>query len=90
MRIKPYILLGIVTFSVFLSGVFLIENSFASLDDDYNESKAPFLKDLGLKIELIHTGLDFPTQFTFIDEETILVAQKMNGKVVVLKNFILS
>jgi len=81
--------IGIVILIILLGGIFLIEESFASPDYTSDENKNPILKDPRLQIELIQTGLDFPTQFTFIDDDTILVAQKDNGKVIVLKNFVI-
>jgi len=81
--------LGIGTLIVLLGGIFLIEASFASSDNTSDENKNPILKDPSLQIELIQTGLDFPTQFTFIDDDTILVAQKNNGKIIVIKNFVI-
>jgi len=66
-----------------------MDESFGGLNDVGGESNAPILKDPNLQIELILTGLDLPTQLTFIDDETILVNQKNNGKVVVIKNFVI-
>ncbi len=71
---------------VFLGSFFSTNDSFGSTDNT-GEEKSPILKDPSLQIELIQTGLDFPTQLTFVDDETILIAQKINGQVVVLKNF---
>jgi len=51
------------------------------------KTKSPTLTDSDLEIKLFQTGLDFPTQMTFIDEETILVAQKYSGTVAIIKNF---
>jgi len=85
LRISIITTLGI----VILSSIFLMDESFGGLNDVGGESNAPILKDPSLQIELILTGLDFPTQLTFIDDETILVSQKNNGKVVVIKNFVI-
>ena len=51
------------------------------------EKNQPILIESNFKIEILLTGLDFPTKMTFIDDQTILVAQKNDGKIVVVKNF---
>jgi len=71
---------SVILLSFFIGGLVL---------DSFGEEKSniPYLTDPHLEIKLFQTGLDFPTKMTFIDEETILVAQKYSGKVAVIKNF---
>lgn len=71
---------SIILLSFFIGGLFL--DSFGE-----EESNLPILTDPNLQIKLFQTGLDFPTKMTFVDDETILVAQKYSGKVAVIKNF---
>jgi len=47
----------------------------------------PTLIDPNFKIQVVQKGLDFPTKMTFVDNDTILIAQKANGQVAVIKNF---
>jgi len=75
----------IVLMPLFLGG--LIFDSFGEEETLNEKPRSPSLTDPDLEIKLFQTGLDFPTQMTFIDDETILVAQKYNGKVAVIKNF---
>jgi len=49
--------------------------------------RIPTINDPNLKFQIIQTGLSFPTKFTFINDSTILVAQKNDGKIRVIKNF---
>jgi len=48
----------------------------------------PILLDPNFELQIVATGLNFPTKMTFVDNETILVAQKGDGHVVVIKNFV--
>ena len=47
----------------------------------------PTLIDPNFKIQVVQKGLDFPTKMTFVDNDIILIAQKANGQVAVIKNF---
>ena len=76
---------SIILMSLFLVG--LVLDSFAEEKTQNEKLSPPTLTDPKLEIKLFQTGLDYPTQMTFIDKETILVAQKYSGKVAVIKNF---
>lgn len=81
-------------FGVFLITVILLFVS-DSLSISFSEKENPIeqknvqptLIDPNFKIDILATGLNFPTKMTFIDDETILVAQKNDGKIMVIKNF---
>ena len=83
------------TFLVFLISILIIFSIFQILPDKEiftpvepaKKLYFPTLKNENFEIQLVQTGLNFPTKMTFVDEETILVAQKQDGKVVVIKNF---
>jgi len=100
-RINNYLLVQLknhmlkVVFLGFLTSMLIIISIFQILPDKELFTFAepaqklyfPTLKNEDFKIQLVQTGLNFPTKMTFVDEETILVAQKADGKVMVIKNF---
>jgi len=47
----------------------------------------PQLLDPNFKIQLVANGLDFPTRMNFVDGDILLISQKADGKVRILKNF---
>ena len=83
-----------VGFLGFLISIFIVISIFQILSDKElitlaeaaKKSYFPILKNEDFKIQLVQTGLNFPTKMIFVDEETILVAQKSDGKVMVIKN----
>ena len=82
---------GLVLFFIIFSLFFLVEESYgAPLEEDSKPKPqfVPTLVDPSFKIELVQLGLNMPTKITFIDEKTILVAQKPDGKIMVIKNFV--
>jgi len=68
--------------------IFFYEESFGFFHDEiYAEELTPNLIDSNFEIQVIQTGLNFPTKITFVDKDTILIAQRTDGQVVVIKNF---
>ncbi len=75
----------ILTISLIIAFTFL---GISFVDEKFFDEKLqPILTDPNFKIQIVQVGLDFPTKFTFIDNSTILVAQKSDGKIMVIKNF---
>jgi len=79
-----FLILILIVISIFQ---ILPNKELVSLAEPAKKSFFPTLKNEDFKIQLVQTGLNFPTKMTFVDEETILVAQKADGKVMVIKNF---
>lgn len=50
----------------------------------------PTVRDKSMSVELVSEGLSFPTSMVFLDENTILVTQKYDGKVRLISNSKLS
>lgn len=46
-----------------------------------NQNSGPFLKDKSLDIELVATGIVFPSSMSFLDDDDILVTEKNTGMV---------
>jgi len=64
----------ILTISLIIAFTFL---GISFVDEKFFDEKLqPILTDPNFKIQIVQVGLDFPTKFTFIDNSTILVAQK--------------
>jgi glucose/arabinose dehydrogenase len=62
--------------------------SYGELETEKSQNTfAPKLKNENFTIELVTAGLNFPTKMTFLDENNILVGQKYDGKVILIKNF---
>jgi len=74
----------LIVFSIFQ---ILPDKEFITLAEPAKKLYFPTLKNEDFKIQLVQAGLNFPTKMTFVDEETILVAQKADGKVMVIKNW---
>jgi len=84
MNFTNYLILSLLIFGF----IFLTGDSYGQENKENTKPEfLPILLDPNLKIELAMKGLDFPTKMTFIDDETILVGQKYDGKVLVIKNF---
>lgn len=78
----------VVTIVVTCSLNWIVPNSYGETNQQNLQNDfLPVLKDTNLKIEVIATGLNFPTKMTFLDEKNILVSQKYDGKVILIKNF---
>jgi len=75
----------IVFFAMSLS--IFIDESFGAIEDSVDEHPLPILTDPNFKIQLVQANLNFPTKMTFIDDNIILVGQKNDGKIIVIKNF---
>jgi len=84
---RYYLVLGLIL-TLILSGFGILEVKSFGQGEFTVEKIVPTILYPDLKIEVMVTDLDFPTKMTFIDDETIiLVAQKNNGKIIVIKNF---
>jgi len=80
------IVLGILVASISLMGTLFVNEVFGQVESE-KKKFPPTLIDPNFKIQVIHKGLDYPTKMTFVDNDTILIAQKANGQVAVIKNF---
>ena len=84
-----------VVFLGFLISILIVISIFQILPDKefithaepFKKLNYPTLIDPNFKIQVVQKGLDFPTKMTFVDNDTILIAQKANGQVAVIKNF---
>jgi len=76
----------LIIFSGYLSNEdFFFKNSVLAQTSE-NKKFLPTLVESNFTIQIINIGIDFPTQMTFVDEKTILVAEKASGKVKEIKN----
>jgi len=83
------IMLALVILSNFLLiSDFFFNNKVFAQSSEKNKF-LPTLLESNLTIQVVQIGLDFPTKMTFVDEETILVAEKVTGKIREIKNLIL-
>lgn len=67
---------------------FFYEEAFGDNHEEiYTDELAPNLIESNFQIQIIQTGLNFPTKITFVDKDTMLIAQRTDGQILVLKNF---
>jgi len=54
---------------------------FAQGRESITQNSGPIVRDKSLDIEVVATGIDFPTSMSFLDYDDILVAEKNTGVV---------
>src|SRR5215204_4874060 len=77
---NPILSLGLALTLLFSSGY-----NFAVAQEAEITGGIPSVNDINLKVEQVASGLVSPTTMAFLDEDTILVLEKDNGRVVMIE-----
>src|SRR5215203_2131141 len=78
---NPILSLGLALTLLFSSGY-----NFAVAQEAEITGGIPSVNDINLKVEQVASGLVSPTTMAFLDEDTILVLEKDNGRVVMIED----
>jgi glucose/arabinose dehydrogenase len=79
----------IVSIGLALMLLFTLGHNFAVAQESENTRAVPSVNDTSLAVEQVTGGLISPTAMAFLDEDTILVLEKDNGRVRAIENGVL-